>query len=405
MGMTTKQILQGVHDWTLQTLQKVVYDISAAHPDGQGNPTPYANLAAALGTGGVNIPEDIRKGGISVKFIQGNAQSSDNKYVQFRCMAQNFTTDITDWQGEDIFGGKVSSEAELSIVDENGFVISQFKNGEFKTKYFDSSHTILDKLYTPPNILSIIDEQGNVILELRDGTISTKYFDSENSNGAHWREKIWYAYGTSMTADKDYANPYWGGTETTGKYSKYVKQFGGFKLVNNGVGGGGICANTMVKDRVMTLADGKEEADLITLEVSQNDFNCHLGAIYDTGNDTFCGALNQCIRYLQENTSAQIVVMCSSLDWKWNGQLYPPEHQSTVDGHTFFDMHEAIRKVCMLNAVYYIPWGAECGLGVYRMSSKYIADTLHQTELGGYNIAKYIWSRLKNIPLWYSYFH
>ena len=34
MGMTTKQILQGIHDWTLQKVENVVYDISAAHPDG-----------------------------------------------------------------------------------------------------------------------------------------------------------------------------------------------------------------------------------------------------------------------------------------------------------------------------------------------------------------------------------
>ena len=381
-----------------------IYDVSAYNGG-----AVFESLSALLDDANLStlIPASVRCGGMSIRFIQGSVTNSDNKYVQYMCVSDTFTTNTSFWvqQGEDVFGRKVSLAAELSIADENGFVISQFKNGEIKTKYFDSSHTVSDKSHTPPNILSIIDEQGNAILELRNGTISTKYFNSENSNGAHWRGKIWYAYGTSMTADKDYANPYWGGTETTGKYSKYVKQFGKFELVNNGVGGGGICANTNVKNRVMTMADGKAEADLITLEVSQNDFKCNLGTIYDTGSDTFCGALNQCIRYLQANTSAQIVVMCSSLDWAWNGELYPPEHQSSVDGHTFFDMHEAIRKVCMLNAVYYIPWGAECGLGVYRMSNKYIADALHQTELGGYNIAKYIWSRLKNIPLWYSYFH
>ena len=96
--MTTQQILQGVHDWTNG---KIVYDISVAHPDGQGKPTPYADLTAALGTGGANIPEELRKGGMSVKFIKGSAQSSDNKYVQARCMAQNFTTDVAQWQGVD----------------------------------------------------------------------------------------------------------------------------------------------------------------------------------------------------------------------------------------------------------------------------------------------------------------
>lgn len=78
-----------------------VYDISVNHPDGQGNPTPYTNLTAALGTNGANIPADIRRGGMSIKFIQGTVQSSDNKYVQHRCMAQNFTTNVTQWQGVD----------------------------------------------------------------------------------------------------------------------------------------------------------------------------------------------------------------------------------------------------------------------------------------------------------------
>ena len=72
------------------------YDISAAHAVG-GVLATYANLQAALGTNGANIPEGIRKGGMSVKFIQGSAPSSDNKYIQFRCMTQNFTTDTTQW--------------------------------------------------------------------------------------------------------------------------------------------------------------------------------------------------------------------------------------------------------------------------------------------------------------------
>ena len=96
--MTTQQILQGVHDWTNG---KIVYDISVAHPDGQGKPTPYADLAAALGTGGANIPKGLRKGGMSVKFIKGSAQSSDNKYVQYRLVSPTWVTTEADWQGVD----------------------------------------------------------------------------------------------------------------------------------------------------------------------------------------------------------------------------------------------------------------------------------------------------------------
>ena len=69
-----------------------VFDITVYN-----NNTKYADLAAALGVDGANIPSSLRRGGMSVKFVQ----SSDNKYIQARCMAQNFTTDTTQWQGVD----------------------------------------------------------------------------------------------------------------------------------------------------------------------------------------------------------------------------------------------------------------------------------------------------------------
>lgn len=62
-----------------ETLQELlrdeIFDISAYN-----NNTKYANLAAALGTNGVNVPESFRKGGMSVKFVQ----SSDNNSLQNR---------------------------------------------------------------------------------------------------------------------------------------------------------------------------------------------------------------------------------------------------------------------------------------------------------------------------------
>ena len=74
-----------------------VFDISAYNLT-NGQPTKYADLAAALGTNGANVPDSYRRGGMTVKYVQ----SSDNKYVQYRCMAQTFTTDVTQWQGVDI---------------------------------------------------------------------------------------------------------------------------------------------------------------------------------------------------------------------------------------------------------------------------------------------------------------
>ena len=77
-----------------------VFDISEYNATG-GTPAQYETLALALGTDGANVPEGVRQGGMSVKFIQGTVSSTDNKYVQARCMAQSFTTDVTQWQSVD----------------------------------------------------------------------------------------------------------------------------------------------------------------------------------------------------------------------------------------------------------------------------------------------------------------
>ena len=87
-----------------------VFDISVYN-----NNAKYADLAAALGTNGANIPQSLQKGGMSVKFVQ----SSDNKYVQYRLTASGWSTDIHDWTSEDpYFIDKIMQEVNEAI-DEN----------------------------------------------------------------------------------------------------------------------------------------------------------------------------------------------------------------------------------------------------------------------------------------------
>ena len=69
----------------------IIYDISKAT-----NQT-YMNLADALGTDGINVPLEVREGGMSVKFIQTTDNNSDKKYVQYRLMAQDFSSYEGDW--------------------------------------------------------------------------------------------------------------------------------------------------------------------------------------------------------------------------------------------------------------------------------------------------------------------
>ena len=73
-----------------------VYDVSAKNPTaGPNNDGKWESLSALLSDANLSnlIPTAYRKGGMSIKFVQ----SSDNNYVQFRCIADEFTTDTTQW--------------------------------------------------------------------------------------------------------------------------------------------------------------------------------------------------------------------------------------------------------------------------------------------------------------------
>ena len=69
----------------------VVYDISKTTSQS------YDTLSAALGTDGNNVPPEVREGGMTIRFVS----NSDNKYVQYRLMAQTFSNDEDNWQGVD----------------------------------------------------------------------------------------------------------------------------------------------------------------------------------------------------------------------------------------------------------------------------------------------------------------
>ena len=69
-------------------IESCAYDISA-----HNNGAVFESLSTLLGSDNLNtlIPTAVRCGGMSIRFVQ----SSDNKYVQYRLMAQSFTTDVS----------------------------------------------------------------------------------------------------------------------------------------------------------------------------------------------------------------------------------------------------------------------------------------------------------------------
>lgn len=205
----------------------------------------------------------------------------------------------------------------------------------------------------------------------------------------HWNGKTWYAYGTSMTS------------VAQGKYVPVVEDLSGMKVVNYGIPGGCITPDGRGKGNVMAsvmdLDDGKLDADLITLEVLPNE-GTNIGSIYDTQTDSFCGCLNRCLRFLQENTTAQIVliIMISS-------NINPPETMNQARKSTWFEFAETASRVARLNGVPVIDVAGEGGFGYARVKAReYQVDQIHLNDLGGLNMGEFIWSKLKNIPLWHS---
>ena len=76
----------------------------------------------------------------------------------------------------------------------------------------------------------------------------------------HWKNKLWYAYGTSMTS------------YSWGEYVQVVEKLGKLKTVNKGIPGGSITPDGLgkgnVKEAVMTLDDGKDKADYLAKKIA-----------------------------------------------------------------------------------------------------------------------------------------
>lgn len=216
----------------------------------------------------------------------------------------------------------------------------------------------------------VYDLSGNVLAE---------------KGGEQWDGKSWFAYGTSLTS------------VAQGKYASFVADFSGLVLTNKGIPGGGFVSNTRVYDALMDNTDGKANADLITIEAGANDANAPLGAPTDLVTTTLCGAINLCIANVLTNCPKAQVVLMPSTRGRNNAFDY-----KTAGGYSFFERSEALRQVALANGVYFIPFDS-VGLGFVRMNANdlYNVDNIHHTELGGYNLAKGVWSYLKNIPLWY----
>ena len=213
-------------------------------------------------------------------------------------------------------------------------------------------------------------------------------------DGKQWQGKKWFCYGTSMTDN----------TGDTGIYSKYLAEYAELEEHNFGKGGSGIVPSIhgtvdSIKTRCMRLSDGKADADLITLEIIPNDSKAPIGGVYDTDDESFCGNLNQILKYLLENTRAVVVVLIAN---RTRYEHLHPENQYYPGCDTMIgrlERERAVEYICNIHGVPCFNAAKEANLGFYRVigNNDYIRDQIHDTEEGGRILAQYYWGRLKNL--------
>ena len=93
-GTNVQNVLEETDGKLSELESEVIYDVTANN-DG----TTFSSLSALLSSENLStlIPTSVRHGGMSIRFVQ----SSDNKYVQFRLMADSFSNIASSWQGID----------------------------------------------------------------------------------------------------------------------------------------------------------------------------------------------------------------------------------------------------------------------------------------------------------------
>ena len=158
--MSQKATTTAIADETKRAMaaeKAIMFDISS-----HNNGAVFESLSALLSSSNLStlIPTSVRRGGMTIRFIQGSEQSSDNKYVQYRLTNQNWSINIADWQefgsakfstGENV--GEVGIDDEPNEGSHN--IITS--NGVYKAvePYIDIINTVEDGFFIVDNMLNI----------------------------------------------------------------------------------------------------------------------------------------------------------------------------------------------------------------------------------------------------------
>lgn len=169
----------------LATEQEIIYDVSA-----RNGGVVFKSLSALLGSANLStlIPTSVRRGGMSIRFIQGSVPNSGNKYVQYRLMATSFSTGEANWQGVDD-----EPTAESDNLVKSGGVFTDIIN----TALINASEitgTELSLAETLP-LIPVKYRKGLAFITVREGSSSNLNlygFKSLNPTEQNWNNTaIW----------------------------------------------------------------------------------------------------------------------------------------------------------------------------------------------------------------------
>ena len=178
-----------------------VYDVSAKNPTaGPNNDGKWESLSALLSDANLStlIPSAVRKGGMSIKFVH----TYDNKYIQARCMADEFTTDVTQWQGVD----DVPTAGSENLVKSGGVYREFFKIAK-NLSFEITDYTNKDYNINTNGNFGTSSSNGHGVIPVETGEI----FIIENY--AELTDTVRYAFVTSDESSSGAEIPIVDGTE------------------------------------------------------------------------------------------------------------------------------------------------------------------------------------------------
>lgn len=147
--------------------EAIIFDVSAYN-----NGAVFESISALLSNSNLNaiIPVSVRHGGMTIRFIQGSEQSSDNKYVQYRLMSDTFNTTPANWQGVD----DEPTAGSDNLVKSGGVAD---KISELDSRIDGISN---EDIETEEDSIDIEDNDGNTVFHLDENGLDAK---NVRSNG------------------------------------------------------------------------------------------------------------------------------------------------------------------------------------------------------------------------------